>query len=991
MPKTFDLQRYQANYDPISGGPFVSVQDVLNGVSQMWGEVLTEMVKIIPTSAEQLIPIIIQGMPQLISAILPTDGSTSPLITGFMDALSGDLVGEVGNQLPQWESLLIQLGPQLGTALVQQGMALAGFAGGTGILEQLISAGGGTGTALTDFTSLFGGLGPLSELFTGLGSGTPLLSQLISAGGGSGNTLADFGNLFGGAVAAVEQFIPDFIPLTSLVNEGLNLLTNGAFESAGSVDTGAGWDWTNLFSMGDSLGSAVATHDGTVMQLFSKPMTKVTAGQNLSVSQGLKWTGLAGVLGSAFELGLQFYDAAKAELGPIAMLDNIIDPVNDSSTATGADANGFVPLSGTSVVPAGASFVRQVLSVNSVPTGTSYWSNSSLQKLSLPDIFSFLDPASGLFDASALTNIANIPLLAMNSVSGLLSGSTITGALIPLLDASKVATGVFGLGLIPNLPASQLTSGTLLSSLIPSLDGSKIGSGTVASSFLPSTAWFASIPSSLLSGVLGAGLIPSLDGSKIGSGTIASGFLPPTAWFSSIPSTLLSGTIASGLIPSLDASKITTGVISETVTTIGTLRDSFLNGLFGGASGSGYTNTQAQQQAAIVAQQASAAAASAAAAQDQLAAQQQAATSASGTNFHTSFGGADGAALTTDWSPNNTNILTRGSQGYMGLAAGLADGTYATSCVNPATTSDQRVTVVLGDQGGSTSAVTTVVWHCPSGANNNGACLIIANDSVKFGFLSATNVFTQIGATYTATISQGNKIDCYNVGNVFTVNVNGAPRITATDAGNLITLTNHYSAVQMQRTTAYGWFGFNTVYDSYRLSSFGIADYSTTAGGSTTAGWKINRASTTAVTLSVANGASALFPASFFAATDYASGVTVTTLGTGVITITTAGWYEVNCSVVANSKTVTGLTVQKLAFPWALAINGAQASGTISAGGSITVYLNAGDTVQPMASACGPPLTSTAGQTASNQAAGVALGCDSLLGFAHFSGKLVDV
>ena len=59
------------------------------------------------------------------------------------------------------------------------------------------------------------------------------------------------------------------------------------------------------------------------------------------------------------------------------------------------------------------------------------------------------------------------------------SGTTLSAADIPALDASKITTGVFDAAEIPNLDASKIVSGSFNADRIPALDGSKITSGNI--------------------------------------------------------------------------------------------------------------------------------------------------------------------------------------------------------------------------------------------------------------------------------------------------------------------------------------------------------------------------------------------------------------------------------------------------------------------------------------------------------------------------------
>ncbi|UOW93090.1 minor tail protein [Mycobacterium phage NoShow] len=224
------------------------------------------------------------------------------------------------------------------------------------------------------------------------------------------------------------DFIPDWIPLSSLVEGGVNLLIQGLFQTAASIAEGDIWGWTDAFKTGDALGSATVPHDGSLLQLFSKPPIKVTQGQKLTLNQSVRWEGLSAITGPAFELGLQYLNAAQQPIGGVTTIANILNPALNSAAHPGVDPNGFVPMSASTVIPAGVSFVRQVLQVNPVVgTGQSWWSNSKFEKISLPSIFTgFLDAGGFLtefFDASRIGNIADIPPISPLSVLGLTGGT----------------------------------------------------------------------------------------------------------------------------------------------------------------------------------------------------------------------------------------------------------------------------------------------------------------------------------------------------------------------------------------------------------------------------------------------------------------------------------------------------------------------------------------------------------------------------------------
>src|SRR5947209_9149325 len=154
MPNAFDLHRYTTDFNPIAGGPFVSIQDVMSA----FGEVFQEVIALFPRllqlleslTPEQILQIVEMGLtqflPQFLQQLFPTNGTTSPLITAVSNALGGGLSGGAGNIIPQLISIAVVLIPQLGLQIAQvltnPGNLLSGFTGGgTTLLAQLINAG----------------------------------------------------------------------------------------------------------------------------------------------------------------------------------------------------------------------------------------------------------------------------------------------------------------------------------------------------------------------------------------------------------------------------------------------------------------------------------------------------------------------------------------------------------------------------------------------------------------------------------------------------------------------------------------------------------------------------------------------------------------------------------------------------------------------------------------------------------------------------------
>lgn len=309
-----------------------------------------------------------------------------------------------------------------------------------------------TGIDLTTYATVLEGLpfDLLTSVLQGQGNWTALLS-----GAGVPN-VEGLLSLLLNPIAVIQSFIPDWIPVSSIVDAAMNLLPDGLFGASTSVPSDGPWDWTSLFKMGQSAGSAVATHDGSLQQLFSDPPTKVKVGQAINLSQGVKWSSVGSPTGNVFQLGVQLFDAAMAPIGGVTQLASIANPVSNSTSAPGADGQGFVLLNpSTYTVPAGTSFLSQVLTVNPVAAlGQSFWSNGSLSRNALM-------PQSLVQDLPA--QIASILAQAQATIDNIVQsmfGGVLTGYTLPdLKQALSQIPGfnVLGASGIPTMDGTITT------------------------------------------------------------------------------------------------------------------------------------------------------------------------------------------------------------------------------------------------------------------------------------------------------------------------------------------------------------------------------------------------------------------------------------------------------------------------------------------------------------------------------------------------------
>jgi hypothetical protein len=360
MPLKFDVQKYQANFDPTKGGPFVSIQDVMDATSQMWGEVLTTMVDVF-SKPQDLSGIISnpQSSQQLIDYLFPPDGSVSPLWSGFSTSLSGSSAGTSGNILDQSLAWLTNLGPNIVKALENSNTTIPP-AQITGLLDN-------TGQIVTDLLGNASGTTPwtttVADIKTGTGIDLTSWNSFISSIGAE--TGVDLSSLeTNGVVTAplnsfsiVGQILPTNlgnVHVGSIGGAPPQLLINPNFDAPNSLAGLNEWyqDGGTAGPAGSGLStSAYTTANGSLLQLFSNAIP-VSSGQTMAFSGWMAGTGFAGAANS---VGLQVQTFYKNQ--PVALTD-----------LTMATPGAWQQLSYNWLVPSGVDMAKLVLVVK--PTAT---------------------------------------------------------------------------------------------------------------------------------------------------------------------------------------------------------------------------------------------------------------------------------------------------------------------------------------------------------------------------------------------------------------------------------------------------------------------------------------------------------------------------------------------------------------------------------------------------------------------------------------------
>lgn len=389
-----------------------------------------------------------------------------------------------------------------------------------------------------------------------------------------------------------------------------------------------------------------------------------------------------------------------------------------------------------------------------------------------------------------------------------------------------------------------------------------------------------------------------------------------------IPGSAITGAVANGAVPGLQqiTDAINAGAQQAVGQAIGTVENAI--GLIFGLG-------QDALKAAI-------------AAQTTLQEQEAEQNTGGGNNYSFTFSGADGAALNgADWTtgPNPGDVTIRGDSGYAGVKNGNPNGHFFASPNYTYATDGQSASFVLGDtQNGN--YYSGVYIRCDSGRTQGAYCLAKEGE-IRIG------KFTRSGSSWSfstpltlqtglSAVKQGARIEIRCSGNNYFVRVNGRQILSATDAGNTISIgaAYRYSMFSVQRASPF------FTYDSYRIAAFAMSDYTSAgAGFSMSNSWSIRRDSTADVTYGPYS--SGAFPSGFFTFNDYTTDVTLDDLGTARIEIATTGLYRI--STTYRSVTAKGTSVPY----WVVYKNGTRITGAIPSGCPFEIPLVAGDIVQP--------------------------------------------
>lgn len=208
-------------------------------------------------------------------------------------------------------------------------------------------------------------------------------------------------------------------------------------------------------------------------------------------------------------------------------------------------------------------------------------------------------------------------------------------------------------------------------------------------------------------------------------------------------------------------------------------------------------------------------------------------------------------------------------------------------------TDDHQVSMVMAATG-SQQAATTLIIRAAADWSKFVYCNVYGNSGIAYmGYGSyAGSVWTFHDWTSVQVAgSQGKTLALKAIGNTYTFTINGVLALSHTDtAGNAPTGSSYRSVGLAMQVASAPLGGY---YFGWDIGSFNAVDLSAPPVVGT--GWSIYRAATSSVSMS--SGTWSLLGTTFDTQGPL-SGVTLTTLGNGTITITKSGWYAVSFRAV---------------------------------------------------------------------------------------------
>ncbi|AVP42253.1 minor tail protein [Gordonia phage Fenry] len=329
----------------------------------------------------------------------------------------------------------------------------------------------------------------------------------------------------------------------------------------------------------------------------------------------------------------------------------------------------------------------------------------------------------------------------------------------------------------------------------------------------------------------------------------------------------------------------------------------------------------------------------------------------SGYSWSTIFSGADGTPLpSTDWA--TTRIAIVGDDGHAGIINNSTDGDHFCTVrnIHKFATDSQSASIVVGKKWSfSEDRWTSIRLRCDSENPTQGAVCWVRPGNIRIGrFSGGTNT---VWYTVSQTVKPGDIVRFRCHGDNYYVLVNGKVVVSWTDTGASVSKGAGFRHAAFTQEYLNGLLADQA---SFQVASWAMADWLPPGGAVTTPAWRLRRGVNTEVALTVAHGAEALMPNSFYTIADLANQVSVD-MTLGEVTIVESGWYSIKAASKNRDNSSDGAGDDAYdvrnayrGTPWVLYVDGAPLEGPFGTGQTTEVYLAAGQKVRVGASATVP-------------------------------------
>jgi len=377
--------------------------------------------------------------------------------------------------------------------------------------------------SITDFTKNIPIIGPLVSAITGLteadgvaldfGTVDRFFRELEQKATVSKDSLTEIGNKILGGILSIGM----------LNTSEPNLLSQGDFATAVTVESAGGWSWDNTVSATSTGGALRATATGSLQQIYSKQSIKTATNDKIKVS--------ASVLTSGFTSG-------SMVLSIIPWIGTVQQTTHVVSTRTSA-ASTFQPMTGSTIViggtagageislPAGVTSIQVRLAVNANSGAKVWFDDIAVRKTGLVEQ-SWVDKLpetwagawNAVFGSGGAGKIWSDFISALGTVNyyagqGFANAGTANGNITTMIDG--IGQAVFGDAGYATLSKTVKQS---IRTLVSTLFGLPYVAPELSGDVLPP------IDGTTITGEIPVGAVPDLPADKINSGTINVDYLP---------------------------------------------------------------------------------------------------------------------------------------------------------------------------------------------------------------------------------------------------------------------------------------------------------------------------------------------------------------------------------------------------------------------------------------------------------------------------------